>query len=47
MWKSILLFIKDEHMDIYMTGINYSNAELEYREMFSLTLEDQSKIAKN
>ena len=33
-------------MDIYMTGINYSNAELEYREMFSLTLEDQSKIAK-
>lgn len=33
-------------MDIYMTGINYSNAELEYREMFSLTLEEQSKIAK-
>ena len=33
-------------MDIYMTGINYSNAELEYREMFSLTLDQQSKIAK-
>lgn len=33
-------------MDIYMTGINYSNAELEYREMFSLTLENQAIIAK-
>lgn len=33
-------------MDIYMTGINYSNAELEYREMFSLTLDQQSRISK-
>ena len=33
-------------MDIYMTGINYSNADIEYREKFSLTTEQQDIIAK-
>lgn len=33
-------------MDIYMTGINYDNATLKDRERFSLTAEQQKKIAK-
>ncbi|CUP08133.1 glutamyl-tRNA reductase [Clostridium disporicum] len=33
-------------MDIYMTGINYNNADIEYREKFSLTTEQQDIIAK-
>lgn len=33
-------------MDIYMAGINYISAEVEYREKFSLTIEQQRKIAE-
>lgn len=33
-------------MDIYMTGIDYSNTEITYREKFSLTIEKQVDIAK-
>ena len=33
-------------MDIYMAGINYSNADVSYREKFSLTTEQQADIAK-
>lgn len=34
-------------MNIYMIGIDYSNAALEYREKFSLTKDKQSNIAKS
>lgn len=42
----MFLFIRDDYMDIYMAGINYSNADVSYREKFSLTTEQQADIAK-
>ena len=32
-------------MSIYMTGINYSNTDIVYREKLSLTIKQQVKLA--